>query len=167
MRGAVAARRLSPVELRVPAVPLLALVLLAAMLAGVSAGAVPISPVDTLRALLGGEADEASPAAILLSLRVPRVALAAVIGAVLGLSGAAMQAAARCAIIARSAMRWLPRCHVSAARYTARPSTADATQVSAIRAARRGTLAMAMATSGPTASQRGTTKATYRERSAT
>ncbi len=90
MRPAVLERPLR-MELRAPAIPLLALALGAAVLAGVSAGAVSVSPTEVLRALVSGETSE-GPAAILVSLRLPRVALAAVIGAVLGISGAAMQA---------------------------------------------------------------------------
>ncbi len=83
--------------LRLPALPLLALLLLAAMLAGVTLGPARVSAaglVAVLADLLGLAplpAEHARDAAILGVVRAPRVLLAAIVGAGLGVAGAAMQ----------------------------------------------------------------------------
>ncbi len=70
-----------------------ALTLAAAAVLGVGHGSVALAPGDVLLAL-AGEGDETT-VAIVRSLRLPRVALAAVVGAGLGLSGAALQGTLR------------------------------------------------------------------------
>lgn len=72
---------------------LLALVVVVAMVLGVSGGAVPIPPGDVLRALLG-EGD-ATQVAIVQNLRLPRIALGLAVGAGLAVSGAALQTTLR------------------------------------------------------------------------
>lgn len=77
------------------------LVLVLALLAGVAVGAIPLSPVavvdtltDRLTGLVGwhtGGALTGTDAAVLLQLRLPRVILAALVGAGLAISGAAYQ----------------------------------------------------------------------------
>ena len=73
-----------------------ALVLLAVAVAGVSLGAVRVPPADVWRALLG-EGD-ATTLGIVRTLRLPRVLLAALVGAGLGMSGAALQGTLRNAL---------------------------------------------------------------------
>lgn len=81
------------------AIPILTLVLLLAVAAGVGVGTVPISPWTTLRlvawkvGLTGQPAGiDPSTAVILFELRLPRVVLAAVVGGALAASGAVFQA---------------------------------------------------------------------------
>jgi iron complex transport system permease protein len=64
------------------------LLLIACLAAAVSIGGVAISPRD----LLSGEGEAGATARMVAGLRAPRVALAALVGACLALSGAAMQA---------------------------------------------------------------------------
>lgn len=61
-----------------------------ALLTGIANGAVSLGPTQALRALLAG-ADSGQAAMIVQQIRLPRVLLAAVMGAVLAMSGAAMQ----------------------------------------------------------------------------
>jgi len=72
---------------------LLALVLAAALLAGIMLGTLRLSPTDVLRGVLG----TADPMrnAVVRELRLPRVLVAALVGAGLGASGAALQGATR------------------------------------------------------------------------
>nr|WP_087575283.1 iron ABC transporter permease [Sphingomonas sp. CDS-1] len=67
---------------------LIALALLAA-LGSVTLGAVPLSPARIFAVLMGGGDDVAR--AILIDLRLPRMLLGLIVGAMLGLSGAALQ----------------------------------------------------------------------------
>lgn len=76
--------------------PLLLVLLACAMVAGIALGAVAISPVTVLNALRG-EGD-AMTVAIVQAIRLPRVALAALVGAGLGMSGAALQGTMRNAL---------------------------------------------------------------------
>lgn len=69
------------------------LTLVAAAILGVGLGSVALAPGDVLRALAG--AGDETTVTIVRSLRLPRVALAAVVGAGLGLSGAALQGTLR------------------------------------------------------------------------
>lgn len=69
---------------------ILALMLPLALLTGIANGAVSLGPTQALRALLAG-ADSGQAAMIVQQIRLPRVLLAAVMGAVLAMSGAAMQ----------------------------------------------------------------------------
>ena len=69
---------------------LLAGVLIVAMVAGVRLGAIGLSTSDVLHALIGQ--GDATTQTIVLGLRLPRVAQAALAGAALGLSGATLQA---------------------------------------------------------------------------
>ncbi|HEX6058213.1 MAG TPA: iron ABC transporter permease [Gemmatimonadaceae bacterium] len=69
------------------------LALVAAAILGVALGSVDLAPGDVLRAI-AGRGDETT-LAIVRGLRLPRVALAAVVGAGLGLSGAALQGTLR------------------------------------------------------------------------
>lgn len=74
----------------------LGLALVASVVAGVAVGRVPIGPADQVAILaarlgLGGATVDPTAAAILLDIRLPRVLLAAVTGAALGLAGAALQ----------------------------------------------------------------------------
>jgi len=71
----------------------LVLALLLVAVAGVMFGTLRLPPIDVLRALLG----EGSPmqVAVVRTLRLPRVALAALVGAGLGAAGAALQGATR------------------------------------------------------------------------
>lgn len=71
-----------------------ALLLLAAL--GVAIGAVPLSPLATWDAIRG--TGDATSIAIVRTLRLPRVAAAALIGAALAMSGAALQGALRNAL---------------------------------------------------------------------
>jgi iron complex transport system permease protein len=72
---------------------LLALVLAAALLAGIMLGTLRLSPTDVLHGLLG-TADPMGNA-VVRELRLPRVLVAALVGAGLGASGAALQGATR------------------------------------------------------------------------
>jgi iron complex transport system permease protein len=72
---------------------LLVLAVLAAVVAALGAGSVPLGPAEVWRALLG-EADDTA-VAIVRGLRLPRVALALVVGAGLAASGTALQATLR------------------------------------------------------------------------
>jgi len=67
--------------------------LVACVLIGVGVGAVPLSPAAVWSALLGH--GDPTTIAIVRSLRLPRVVLAALVGAGLGMSGAAMQGTLR------------------------------------------------------------------------
>ncbi len=74
----------------------LVLALGVSVVSGVAVGRVPIGPADQLAILaarlgLGGASVDPTAAAILLDIRLPRVLLAAVTGAALGLAGAALQ----------------------------------------------------------------------------
>jgi iron complex transport system permease protein len=71
----------------------LAVVLLAAAMLAVSLGPVGIGPADAIRALSGD--GDATTLAIVRGIRLPRVALAALVGAGLGMSGAALQGTLR------------------------------------------------------------------------
>jgi len=70
-----------------------ALALVAVAMAGVSLGAVPVPPGDVWRALLGD--GDPTTLGIVRTLRLPRVLLAALVGAGLGMSGAALQGTLR------------------------------------------------------------------------
>ncbi|WP_188063279.1 FecCD family ABC transporter permease [Sphingobium sp. KCTC 72723] len=70
-------------------IPALLLILLVAALGSVLLGAVAISPARILAVLTGGGDDIAR--AIILDLRLPRLLLGLIVGAMLGLSGAALQ----------------------------------------------------------------------------
>ncbi len=61
-----------------------------AVLTGLASGAVSLGPLQALRALLAGD-DGGQAAMIVQQIRLPRVLLAAVMGATLAMSGAAMQ----------------------------------------------------------------------------
>jgi iron complex transport system permease protein len=81
----------TPLRLRFPLLLGAALALLMiAMLAGMSIGAVKLSPGEVL-ATLFGQAAESRHEAIVLYLRLPRVLLAGLVGAALGVSGGVMQ----------------------------------------------------------------------------
>ena len=72
---------------------LLGLLLVAAAIIGVGVGPVPVPPGETLDALirlLAGQ-PESSPADAIVRIRLPRIALSAVVGAGLAASGAALQ----------------------------------------------------------------------------
>ncbi len=69
---------------------LLALLLPPVMLAALAFGSVPLALADTVSALLG-QATDARASVIVNQIRLPRVVLAALVGALLGCSGAAMQ----------------------------------------------------------------------------
>jgi iron complex transport system permease protein len=69
--------------------PVLGIVLLAAALVSLCIGAAPLSPSEVLSALLGGGSEVER--IIVFELRLPRVALGILLGAVLGFSGAALQ----------------------------------------------------------------------------
>ncbi len=71
---------------------LAALLLLAVMVAGVSIGSVRVAPADIWAALLG---ERTGPGYIIWNLRLPRVLLAALVGANLGLAGALLQTVTR------------------------------------------------------------------------
>jgi iron complex transport system permease protein len=73
--------------------PLAVLALLVSAVAGIALGAVPLGIEDVMSALVGG-ADQTSTQ-IVRSLRAPRVALAMLVGAGLGMSGAALQGTLR------------------------------------------------------------------------
>ncbi len=68
-------------------------ILAAGLLLSVAVGAVPITPREVLEALTGG--GDATTRAIVLDLRLPRAAMAALIGAGLGVAGAVFQALLR------------------------------------------------------------------------
>ena len=70
-------------------IPALLLILLVAALGSVLLGAVAISPARILAVLTGG--GDAIARAIILDLRLPRLLLGLIVGAMLGLSGAALQ----------------------------------------------------------------------------
>ncbi|MDP4918426.1 MAG: iron ABC transporter permease, partial [Haliea sp.] len=59
------------------------------MLVALGSGAVQVAPADTLAVLMGGDRGQAT--VIVQQIRLPRVLLAAIIGATLAMSGAAMQ----------------------------------------------------------------------------
>ena len=69
------------------------LALVAAAILGVGLGSVPLAPGDVVRAIAGQ--GDATTVAIVRALRLPRVVLAAVVGAGLGISGAALQGTLR------------------------------------------------------------------------
>jgi iron complex transport system permease protein len=75
---------------------LLALALVAAMIAGVMYGTLRLSALEVLRGVLGTGAP--MPVAVVRELRLPRVLLAALVGAGLGAAGAALQGATRNAL---------------------------------------------------------------------
>ena len=75
---------------------LLALALVAAMLAGLMFGTLPLSGSDVLHGVLGD--GTAMQNAVIRELRLPRVLLAALVGAGLGAAGAALQGATRNAL---------------------------------------------------------------------
>jgi iron complex transport system permease protein len=75
-------------------VSVVALLILATL--GVAVGAVPLAPGDVWRALTGDA--PATTTAIVRTLRLPRVCLAALVGAGLGMSGGALQGALRNAL---------------------------------------------------------------------
>jgi iron complex transport system permease protein len=80
-----------PLRLRFPALIAAALLLLlAAALAALATGAVPLSLQDIVAVLLG-EARESRHELILMHLRLPRLLVAGLVGAALGISGAVMQ----------------------------------------------------------------------------
>lgn len=72
---------------------LLVAALVAVVVAGLAIGAVPLSPGVVVGALLGD--GDATSLAIVRGVRLPRVALAACVGAALGMSGATLQATLR------------------------------------------------------------------------
>jgi iron complex transport system permease protein len=72
---------------------ILTLVLLLAAVAGVAYGTLPLTPADVLHGVLG--TGSATQVAVVRQLRLPRVLLAALVGAGLGASGAALQGATR------------------------------------------------------------------------
>ena len=69
--------------------PVLIILLLAGALGSVALGTVPLSPARVVAALTGGGDDVART--IILDLRLPRMMLSLMVGAMLGLSGAALQ----------------------------------------------------------------------------
>lgn len=69
---------------------LLGLLLPPTVLAALALGSVPVALTDTLAALTG-QAENARASVIINQIRLPRVILAAIVGALLGCSGAAMQ----------------------------------------------------------------------------
>lgn len=71
----------------------LVLALVLAALLAISIGAMSISPSDIWKAISGGP--ESVPVLVVRTLRLPRVALAALVGAGLGMSGAALQGTMR------------------------------------------------------------------------
>lgn len=71
----------------------LALTLAVAMLAGVMFGTLQLSPADVVHGMLGSGAP--TPVAVVREIRLPRVLLAALVGAGLGAAGAALQGATR------------------------------------------------------------------------
>ena len=72
---------------------LLALALVIALVAGVLVGTMHLSPADLLSGVMG--VGDPMPIAVVRTLRLPRVLLAALVGAGLGASGAALQGATR------------------------------------------------------------------------
>jgi len=100
-RERLSAIPLRPARLRVGWVAVGVACLLGAGILGIFVGAVDISPVEALRKLFGflpfvGESHlSAQHEAILMQLRLPRVVLAALVGATLSMSGAAYQGAFR------------------------------------------------------------------------
>src|SRR5688572_4198624 len=93
----VRARRLSfRVDRRVP--PVLALALLAtvaAMVVNIGVGEYPVPPLDVLRTVLGLPTGNEDYGFIVNTLRLPRMLVAALVGAALGISGAIMQGLTR------------------------------------------------------------------------
>lgn len=75
------------------ALPAALLALFALAVAALAVGSVPLAPGEVWAALAGR--GDATSIAIVRSLRLPRVALAALVGAALGMSGAALQGALR------------------------------------------------------------------------
>ncbi len=75
------------------AVVVLVALLLLAVACGIALGSVTLSPTELWRALAGGGTDTAT--AIVRDVRLPRVALGALVGAGLGMSGAALQGTLR------------------------------------------------------------------------
>lgn len=74
---------------------LLVAVVIVAAVAGLAGGSVPLSLGDVWGALSGGATDAANAGSIVRGLRLPRVALAIVVGAGLAASGTALQATLR------------------------------------------------------------------------
>lgn len=72
---------------------LLIAALFAAAIAGLALGTIPLSPADVWRALAG--AGDATDVFVVRELRLPRVGLAALVGAGLGMSGGALQGVLR------------------------------------------------------------------------
>ncbi|HET9002453.1 MAG TPA: iron ABC transporter permease [Gemmatimonadaceae bacterium] len=72
---------------------LAALLLAVAIVAGVALGTIPLAPGDVLRALSGN--GDPVTVSVVRQLRLPRVALAALVGAALAMSGTALQATLR------------------------------------------------------------------------
>jgi iron complex transport system permease protein len=100
-RERLSAIPIRPVRLRVGWVALGIACLIGAAMLGIFVGAVGISPVEALRTLFGwlpfvpDSKLSAQHEAILMQLRLPRVVLAAMVGATLSMSGAAYQGAFR------------------------------------------------------------------------
>lgn len=81
----------SPLHMRFPLLLAITVALLAAaMIAGLGIGAVKLSPGELI-ATLAGQASESRHETIVLYLRLPRVLLAGLVGAALGVSGGVMQ----------------------------------------------------------------------------
>lgn len=81
---------------RAPAALLtLTILLLAALVASVSYGEYPITPLDVLRAVVGIETSDANHMLVVRSFRLPRILLALLIGAALAASGAIIQGVTR------------------------------------------------------------------------
>jgi len=71
---------------------LLAALLALAVLGGLAAGPIPLSPVRLLRTLLAGPSAEGQAAMVVWSLRLPRLAVGLLVGAALSAAGTAYQA---------------------------------------------------------------------------
>lgn len=82
--------------MRTPALLALVAVLVAVALAGVAAGSVTLAPAEVLGALTGATGGTAH--VIVRDVRLPRVAMGALVGAGLGMSGAALQGTLRNAL---------------------------------------------------------------------
>jgi iron complex transport system permease protein len=76
---------------RAAALPLLAILLLAVVVANVAIGAVAIPPARVLALLTGQAGAHAQQASVLWSIRLPRAAVGLLVGAGLGIAGAALQ----------------------------------------------------------------------------